>query len=71
MPNPRLLFYEQQRVGDGRAKRVTNITVQDKCAADPIEHDQMPNDPVVHQLVRNALAQASGPADPGYQPNCL
>ena len=55
----------------GPATRVTNITVQDKCAADPIEHDQMPNDPVVHQLVRNALAQASGPADPAYRPNCL
>jgi triacylglycerol lipase len=26
---------------------------------------------VVHQLVTHALGQASGPADPAYQPRCL
>ncbi|MEV4990330.1 esterase/lipase family protein [Pseudarthrobacter sp. LMD1-1-1.1] len=55
----------------GSARQVTNITIQDKCPADVIEHDQTPNDPVVHQLVANALAQASGPADPAYQPACI
>ena len=55
----------------GSARQVTNITIQDKCPADVIEHDQAPNDPVVHQLVANALAQASGPADPAYQPACV
>lgn len=55
----------------GSARQVTNITIQDKCPADVIEHDQAPNDPVVHQLVANALAQASGPADPAYQPACI
>ncbi len=55
----------------GPAKRVTNITIQDKCALDPIEHDQAPNDPVVHQLVANALEQTSGPADPAFQPDCF
>ncbi|MET3172419.1 UNVERIFIED_ORG: triacylglycerol esterase/lipase EstA (alpha/beta hydrolase family) [Arthrobacter sp. UYCu721] len=56
---------------NGPARQVTNITIQDKCPADLIEHDQTPNDPVVHQLVANALGQASGPADPAYQPRCI
>ncbi|MBT2568768.1 alpha/beta fold hydrolase [Arthrobacter sp. ISL-85] len=56
---------------NGSARQVTNITIQDKCPADVFEHDQTPNDPVVHQLVANALAQPSGPADPAYQPVCL
>jgi triacylglycerol lipase len=56
---------------NGSARQVTNITIQDKCPADVFEHDQTPNDPVVHQLVGNALAQASGPADPAYQPACI
>ena len=56
---------------NGPAQQVTNITIQDKCPADPIEHDQAPNDPVVHQLVAHALGMVSGPADPAYQPNCI
>ncbi|MDQ1057393.1 hypothetical protein QFZ23_001294 [Arthrobacter globiformis] len=55
----------------GPARQVTNITVQDKCPADVVEHDQTPNDPVVHQIVAHALGQASGPADPAYQPSCI
>lgn len=55
---------------DGPARQVTNITIQDKCALDLIEHDQAPNDPVVHRLVSHALAQ-DGPADPAFQPRCL
>ena len=38
---------------------------------DPIEHDQAPNDPVVHQLVAHSLGRASGPDDPAYQPKCI
>lgn len=56
---------------DGPARQVTNITIQDKCPADVFEHDQTPNDPVVHQIVAHALGKASGPADPAYQPRCL
>ena len=56
---------------NGTARQVTNITIQDKCPADVFEHDQTPNDPVVHQLVAHALGQASGPADPAYQPGCV
>lgn len=55
----------------GPARQVTNITIQDKCPADVFEHDQTPNDPVVHQLVSHSLGRASGPADPAYQPRCL
>ena len=55
----------------GPAKRVTNRVIQDVCPLDPIEHDQAPNDPVVHQLVGAALDRASGPLDPAYRPTCL
>ncbi len=61
--------YESQFL-DGPEGQVTNITIQDKCPLDFVEHDQAPNDPVVHQLVSDALRQA-GPADPRYQPECL
>ena len=56
---------------NGPARQVTNITIQDKCPADLFEHDQAPNDPVVHQFVAHALGKVSGPADPAYQPKCL
>lgn len=56
----------------GPAEKVTNITIQDKCPADPIEHDQTPNDPVVQRLVLNALGRPAGqPGDPAFQPNCV
>lgn len=61
--------YESQFL-DGPDDQVTNILIQDKCPLDPIEHDQTPNDPVVHQLVLNAL-ETDGPADPAYQPSCV
>ena len=56
---------------NGPARQVTNITIQDKCPADVFEHDQTPNDPVVHQIVAHALGKPSGPADPAYQPFCI
>lgn len=56
----------------GPAEKVTNITIQDKCPADPIEHDQTPNDPVVQRLVLNALGSPAGqPGDPAFEPNCV
>ena len=55
----------------GSAKQITNITIQDKCPADVIEHDQAPNDPVVQQWAANALAVPNGPADPAFRPSCL
>ncbi|MFJ5862044.1 esterase/lipase family protein [Pseudarthrobacter sp. NPDC092439] len=54
----------------GSARQVTNITIQDKCPLDLVEHDQAPNDPVVHRLVSHALA-SPGPADPTFQPSCI
>ncbi|MCZ2812815.1 MULTISPECIES: esterase/lipase family protein [unclassified Modestobacter] len=55
---------------DGAPQQVTNIVLQDKCPLDPIEHDQAPNDPVVHQWVLEALSQRTGPADPDFEPAC-
>ncbi|MBT2514917.1 alpha/beta fold hydrolase [Arthrobacter sp. ISL-30] len=62
--------YQSQFLAGG-AQQVTNITLQDACPLDVFEHDQTPNDPVVHQWVSNALSQADGPADPGFRPRCL
>jgi pimeloyl-ACP methyl ester carboxylesterase len=55
----------------GSPARVSNITLQDACPLDVFEHDQTPNDPVVHQWVKNALGQPDGPADPAFQPVCV
>ncbi|MET8676382.1 alpha/beta fold hydrolase [Streptomyces sp. NPDC004647] len=55
---------------DGSDREVTNITLQDRCPLDTIEHDQTPNDPVVHQWVLNAL-ERKGPADPAFVPSCV
>ncbi|MGP3998712.1 alpha/beta fold hydrolase [Streptomyces sp. 8N706] len=55
---------------NGSDREVTNITLQDRCPLDPIEHDQTPNDPVVHQWVLNAL-ERKGPADPAFVPSCV
>lgn len=54
----------------GRDRQVTNITLQDRCPLDLIEHDQAPNDPVVHQWVLNAL-NTDGPANYAFRPTCL
>lgn len=61
--------YQSQYL-DGPARQVTNTLIQDKCPLDPIEHDQAPNDPVVHQLVADALSRP-GPGDPAFQPACV
>lgn len=55
----------------GAATQVTNITLQDACPLDVIDHDQTPNDPVVHQWVLNALSKIGAPADAGFRPACL
>ena len=56
----------------GPAQQVTNITIQDKCPADVIDHDQAPNDPVTQRLVSDALGQPAGrPGNPAYQPSCV
>jgi triacylglycerol lipase len=55
----------------GSAKQVTNITIQQKCPLDLVEHDQAPNDPVVHQLVAHALGRTGAPANPAFQPRCV
>jgi triacylglycerol lipase len=49
--------------------RVTNVLVQDRCPADLSDHIALPYDPVAIQWVLQALDR-SGPADPGFSPDC-
>ncbi|QNE35899.1 lipase family alpha/beta hydrolase [Leifsonia shinshuensis] len=62
--------YQSQALS-GSPAQVTNTVIQNDCPADPIEHDQTPNDPVVQQLVLEALSVPNGPADPSYRPSCV
>ncbi|MFF8847565.1 alpha/beta fold hydrolase [Streptomyces sp. NPDC015127] len=54
----------------GPPREVTNVTLQDACPLNTIEHDQAPNDPVVRQWVLHAL-ERTGPADPAFRPSCI
>jgi lipase (class 2) len=54
----------------GSDRHVTNVLLQDACPVNTSEHDQAPKDAVVAQWVLNALGR-SGPADPGFRPDCL
>ncbi|HVS44700.1 MAG TPA: lipase, partial [Candidatus Dormibacteraeota bacterium] len=49
--------------------RVTDVTLQDDCPLDPVEHVGVVYDPVVLQWVVEALDHA-GLADPGFRPVC-
>jgi triacylglycerol lipase len=53
----------------GPRARVTNVTIQDRCPDDGVDHLTLPDDPVALQWVENALA-VNGPADPGFRPAC-
>jgi triacylglycerol lipase len=54
---------------DGPAHRVTNITLQDRCPDDTVDHLDLPLDPVALQWVLEALDR-DGPASPGFMPTC-
>lgn len=54
---------------DGPEDQVTNLVLQDLCPRDPFAHDQSPNDPVVHQIVLDALDH-DGPASKDVSPTC-
>jgi triacylglycerol esterase/lipase EstA (alpha/beta hydrolase family) len=47
----------------------TNILIQDRCPADPVDHTQIHNDPVVLRWALQALGRP-GPADPAHPPAC-
>jgi triacylglycerol esterase/lipase EstA (alpha/beta hydrolase family) len=47
----------------------TNVTLQDRCPADPVEHLGISYDPAAIQWALNALGRG-GPADPAFQPTC-
>jgi triacylglycerol lipase len=53
----------------GPSSRVTNVTLQDSCPSDYIDHLNIPTDPVAVQWVENALGRP-GPADPAFKPTC-
>ncbi|MGH7750635.1 MAG: esterase/lipase family protein, partial [Candidatus Dormibacteria bacterium] len=52
-----------------RGPRVTNVTLQDRCPLDLVEHVGIIYDPVALQWVVDALDHA-GLADPGFRPVC-
>ena len=54
---------------NGPSARVTNVLLQDRCRNDPVDHVDMPIDPVAVQWVEEALARP-GPADPKFRPRC-
>lgn len=47
----------------------TNVTIQNLCPADVVDHIHLPEDPAVIRVVLNALYY-SGPAQPTYLPKC-
>ncbi len=49
--------------------RVTNVLLQDRCAADPTDHVGIIYDPVAIQWMLAALGRP-GPADPAFRPDC-
>jgi triacylglycerol lipase len=53
----------------GPPGRVTNVTLQELCPVDFVDHVNIPSDPVALQWVENALGRR-GPADPGSLPRC-
>lgn len=50
--------------------RVTNVLLQDRCPADPVEHVAIPGDPVAIQWMLAALGRP-GPANPAFRPDCF
>jgi triacylglycerol lipase len=48
---------------------VTNITIQDDCPADTVEHIYAPEDPAFIRIAIDALSHA-GPANPAFRPKC-
>jgi len=53
----------------GPRARVTDVTLQDRCPGDAVDHVDVPTDRVAVQWVENALA-VRGPADPRFRPRC-
>src|SRR5438874_7253307 len=49
--------------------KTTNITIQDRCPLDPVDHLGIIYDLVAVQWIENALAR-TGPADPSFAPIC-
>src|SRR5215208_73964 len=58
-------YRSQALAGD----HATNVILQDKCPADPVEHNFIVGDPVAIQWTVNAL-ERPGAANPRFQPDC-
>lgn len=50
--------------------RTANVLIQDHCPADPVDHTQIHDDPVVLRWTLQALGRP-GPADPTHPPSCV
>ena len=50
--------------------RTTNVTLQDRCPLDLVDHLGIIYDPAALQWVKEALARP-GAADPAFRPRCL
>jgi triacylglycerol esterase/lipase EstA (alpha/beta hydrolase family) len=50
--------------------RTTNVTLQDRCPLDLVDHLGIIYDPAAFQWVKDALARP-GAADPAFRPRCL
>lgn len=53
----------------GSAAQVTNVTVQDKCPNNYVDHVGLAFDPVTISWIMSALGR-TGPADAGFTPSC-
>jgi Lipase (class 2) len=49
--------------------QATNVVIQDRCPADPVEHVAITYDPIALQWTLNALGRP-GAADPAFVPDC-
>jgi hypothetical protein len=56
--------------GGANNSQVTNVLLQNECPANLDDHVATAYDPVVFQIVDNALSQSAAPADPSYRPVC-
>jgi hypothetical protein len=58
--------YQSQALAGPQA---TNVVIQDRCPADPVEHVAITYDPIALQWTLNALGRP-GAADPAFVPDC-
>lgn len=61
--------YSSAFLNDGRNNsQVTNVLLQNNCPADVDDHIATAYDPIVFQIVNNALSRGAAPGDPNFNP---